>query len=177
MRLAVALGSNLEPRMHWLRFAETELRIALAGASSFQASPVYESDPLDCPPDSHPFLNAVILVHLPDLDPMKILSLCQEIERRAGRAAPGQRPRNAPRTLDLDLICGDGLVHNTPPDLIIPHPEMTRRRFVLEPLAAIAPDMRPLPGGRTITEFLAALPAGEVLRQVTDAVAWPLGPA
>lgn len=107
----------------------------------------------------------------PHKDPLEVLRLCQRIERAAGRAAPGSRPRNAPRTLDIDLLCGEGIVLDTP-ELVLPHPRMAKRRFVLEPLASIAPGLRPLPDGTTVAEMLAALPPGEVLRSLTDAVAW-----
>jgi 2-amino-4-hydroxy-6-hydroxymethyldihydropteridine diphosphokinase len=94
------------------------------------------------------------------LAPRGLLAMLLSIEREFGRARDHE-PRNAPRTLDLDLLLyADVQVHDAsqPPDLILPHPRLHERRFVLEPLAELLPDKR-VPGlGATARELLARLP-------------------
>ena len=99
-------------------------------------SPIYETDPVGPPPQG-PYLNAV--AHLRTrLAPRALLEALLAIEREAGRA---RSVRDAARTLDLDLLLhGDRIVDE--PGLVLPHPRLAARAFVLEPLAALAPDLR-----------------------------------
>ncbi|MCI0744899.1 MAG: 2-amino-4-hydroxy-6-hydroxymethyldihydropteridine diphosphokinase, partial [Verrucomicrobia subdivision 3 bacterium] len=106
-------------------------------------SSVYETEPVDCPPGSARFLNAVVgLVPRPDETPETLLARLQALEREFGRQ-PKIVP-NEPRPLDLDLITFGREVRDTP-TLVLPHPRAHLRRFVLEPLAEIAPGLI-LPG-------------------------------
>jgi len=139
----VALGSNLGlPR-------ETVLR-AMDRLQEFSDAPVvrsslYETDPMDCPPGSPKFVNAVLgLVPRADETPESLLEKLQALEREFGRQP--KRVHNEARPLDLDLIAFGGEVRNGR-ELVLPHPRAHVRRFVLEPLAEIAPDLI-LPGQR-----------------------------
>ncbi|MEE8475209.1 MAG: 2-amino-4-hydroxy-6-hydroxymethyldihydropteridine diphosphokinase [Myxococcota bacterium] len=129
----VALGSNLGEREVHLVRAIAALR-RLGGARLLEVSPVYETDPVG-PPGQGPYLNAVARLSV-SLGPRRLLDRLQEIEAEAGRVRSG---RNAPRTLDLDLLF-HGERKLDEPGLCIPHPRLHERAFVLEPLRDIAPD-------------------------------------
>ena len=131
-RAFLSLGSNLGDR--WAR-----LREAVAALPDLVAvSPVYETEPVGGPPGQPPYLNLVV-----ELDtgrsPSELLELAQGLEAAAGRV---RRERHGPRTLDVDvLLVGDLAVAE--PDLVVPHPRMDERRFVLAPLADLAPELVP----------------------------------
>lgn len=157
-RTGIALGSNLGERLDHLRTARVALRRLHQGPEgAFRKSSVYETAPVDCPPGSQPFLNAVIDLET-DLSPLELLDALQDIERTLGR--PDQREKNSPRTVDLDLLChGDTEISH--PRLELPHPRLTQRRFVLVPLEEITPPFS-LPGiPQSISELLTGLPEGE----------------
>ncbi|MGD9772805.1 2-amino-4-hydroxy-6-hydroxymethyldihydropteridine diphosphokinase [Diaphorobacter sp.] len=129
----IGLGANLGDARAALRAAVHALA-ALPGTQLAQVSSLYRSAPVDAGgPD---YLNAVIRLQT-TLAPLALLHALQAIEQAAGR----QRPyRNAPRTLDLDLLVyGDVQLHS--PDLTLPHPRMGERAFVLMPLAELAPQL------------------------------------
>lgn len=131
-RVYISAGTNMGDREANLRFALASLakRVAVSNTSSY-----YETEPVGFLEQPW-FLNQVIELKT-DLAPLELLSFCQEIEasRRRIRAFP-----NAPRTLDLDiLLFGDIVISQE--HLIIPHPRLAERRFVLEPLVQIAPDI------------------------------------
>jgi 2-amino-4-hydroxy-6-hydroxymethyldihydropteridine diphosphokinase len=88
-----------------------------------------------------------------------------------GRRRDDPTTLSGPRTLDLDLLLYDGVVIDEP-DFVLPHPRMSERRFVLAPLAEIAPEVRPRAGGLTIRELLAALPAAETVDRL-ELPDWP----
>jgi 2-amino-4-hydroxy-6-hydroxymethyldihydropteridine diphosphokinase len=114
---------------------------------------VYETEPVGSEPDAGPFLNAVIEVEC-TADPFALLAALRAIESALGR--PTRHPRNAPRTLDLDILYVSDLVLQDA-TLILPHPRLHLRRFVLAPLNDIRPDLR-LPGQTvTVAELLARL--------------------
>lgn len=104
-------------------------------------------------PADPPFTNAVALLHAPCADAQAVLAALLRTEAAFGRV---RGARNAPRTLDLDLIDLDGEVLDRP-GLTLPHPRLAQRRFVLEPLVEIAPDWVDPRSGRTAARLLAAL--------------------
>ncbi len=157
MIYGIALGSNLGDRLGNLRDA---VRLLVDGnLSLIAAAPIYESEPVDCPVGSLNFFNTVIEVEA-EMEPLVLLGFLRSIEAELGRAE--KREHHAPRTVDLDLLyAGDEVMQHQ--ELILPHPRMTVRRFVLQPLADIRPDLI-LPGqGRTIAELLHALVSDEPL--------------
>jgi 3-oxoacyl-[acyl-carrier protein] reductase len=127
----IALGSNLGDRWTTLHSAARRLR-AEPGLRVLATSELYETAPVDCPLGSGDYLNAVVAVET-DRDPHDLLRLLQHIERQFGRVRTGV---NAPRTLDLDLLLYGDRVIDTP-DLVVPHPRMHERDFVLAPLAEL----------------------------------------
>ena len=145
-RVAIALGSNLGDRRAHLDFAVSRLAEAIPDLT---VSRYLETDPVGVPGEQHRFLNAAAIgttsASAPDL-----LEMLLAIERERGRERPFQ---NAPRTLDLDLILVGSVVMNTP-RLVLPHPRFRDRLFVLEPLAAIAPDLVDPVTGSTVAQLL-----------------------
>lgn len=138
LEYGIALGCNLGDRLSLLHAALG----ALAGLGEVEAvSAAYQTEPVDCAPGSPAFLNAVAVVRS-GLAPREMLSALQGIERRMGR--PEAHGRNAPRTIDLDILfAGDRVVVEE--GLVLPHPRLHLRRFVIEPLAEIRQDLL-LPG-------------------------------
>ena len=155
MRVYVGVGSNLGDRWGRLAHAARELR-ATAGVALVQASRVYDAAPIG-PPQPR-YLNAVLELEtsLPALD---VLDLVQEVERTGGRVRGPERW--GPRTLDLDLLLyGEAVVRV--PRLVVPHPGLAVRRFVLAPLGELCPE-RTVPGtGRTVAQLLALVPPEDV---------------
>lgn len=158
-RTAVALGSNLGNREHHLRTALARLR-AEPHLRLLAVSPFYETEPIGCPPGAPRFLNAAVLLET-ELPPHELLVRLLAIERLLGRR---RETPNAPRTIDLDLLFYDEIVQETT-ELVLPHPRLTERAFVLVPLADIAPEWRHPLLQRTVRELLAAQPV-ESLAQV-----------
>jgi 2-amino-4-hydroxy-6-hydroxymethyldihydropteridine diphosphokinase len=152
MIYGIAFGSNVGDRLGSLRMAASELR-RLAGAEVQRASHVYETAPVDCPADSGAYLNAVAEVQT-ELEPRALHAVLQRIEADQGR--PAVRERNAPRPLDLDILYASGCMINEP-QLIIPHPRLALRRFVLQPLHDLDPDLLPHGCGQTVSLMLAQL--------------------
>ena len=146
-RVAVALGSNLGDRFAHLDYAVARLQTVLR---HLKISQYRETAPVGVSGPQPLYLNAAA-VGVTDLDARAVLDALLAIERERGRARPGP---NAPRTLDLDLILVGDLVIDTP-GLVVPHPRFRERRFVLEPLAEVAPDLRDPVTGRRIDELLA----------------------
>lgn len=128
----VALGSNLGDR-------EAFLRLGVRGLGNVTAmSDVYETDPVGGPDDQGPYLNMVVEVET-SLDPFALLRRCQLIESEALR----QRVvRWGPRTLDVDVVLFDDVTIASE-ELTVPHPRFAERRFVLAPLADVAPHLCP----------------------------------
>jgi 2-amino-4-hydroxy-6-hydroxymethyldihydropteridine diphosphokinase len=137
----IALGSNLGNRRLMLARAIDELGHQL---SIVRISPIHETDPVDAPPGSPAFLNMVIAGYT-DRPPTQVLHLLQQIESRLARQ---RRLRNAPRTIDLDLILHSAHLLRTR-DLTIPHPRYLERPFVMEPLRELRlPWHDPVTGAR-----------------------------
>lgn len=151
MRVGIALGSNLHERLQLLQAARSHLYALHEDRGPFLCSRIYETEPLDCPPGSPLFLNAVIEIAC-TLPPLDLLASLQGIEQKLGR--PRDHALHAPRTIDLDILYYDNL-HFTLPELTLPHPRISERAFVLCPLADICPD-RILPGWKkSIADHLA----------------------
>ena len=130
----VSIGTNLGDRAAHLDFALRSLA-AVPDTRIVALSPVFETDPVGPPPQGA-YLNAVVRVETA-LAPRALLDALLAIERAAGRE---RGARNAARTLDLDLLLyGDRIVDE--PGLIVPHPRLAERAFILEPLAALAPGL------------------------------------
>ena len=117
-----------------------------------RSSSVYETEPVGEITDQRDFYNAVTEVET-SLDPHSLLATCKRIERELGRAPGG--PRHGPRPIDVDLLIVDG-VTTTDEELVLPHPEVTIRRFVLAPLLELEPDLA-LPDGTRLAGALASL--------------------
>ncbi len=129
----VALGSNLGDRKAYLTWALEQLG-TLADTKVARVSRFHETAPVGGPPQGM-YLNAVAELHT-QLEPQALLRHLQTIETSLGR--PEDHVRWGPRVIDLDLLAYDALVLETP-DLILPHPRMHERQFVLTPLAEVAP--------------------------------------
>lgn len=149
-RIAVALGSNLGPRREHLQYAVERLRPILAGilVSDFIYTPPHGPAAAGQPR----YLNGVVVGSSPR-EPGDLLAQLHEIEDSRGRTRPHD---GAPRTLDLDLILAGDLVVAAP-GLTVPHPRFRERRFVLEPLAAVAPDLTDPVTGLTVRALLERL--------------------
>lgn len=151
MRAGIALGSNLGDRLVALQSARNRV-LKIAGVSGpILCSSIYETEPVDSSPGAGRFLNAVLELEFGG-DPSFFLQNLQDIESEMGR--PAQRAINAPRPIDLDILYLGNLVLSTP-ELVIPHPRLHLRRFVLEPLTEINPSLR-LPGHNTSASALLA---------------------
>lgn len=147
----LGLGSNLGDRKYFLTNAVTELE-SRDGIVVRTKSPIIETDPWGMD-EQGKFLNCVICVET-SLSPTELLSVCQEIENDHGRE---RTVRWGPRTLDLDLLLyGDMVCHDN--DLTLPHPEMHKRRFVLQPICEIAPDLIHPVLNQCMRDLLKALP-------------------
>jgi len=137
VRAFLSLGSNLGDRTGHLRRAVDQLRAGSDPAVT-AVSRVYETDPVGGPDDQGAFLNLVVELAVPSAsDPYRLLEQCHRLEAAAGRV---RSVRWGPRTLDVDVIWIDGVVLDDP-DLTVPHPRWRERRFVLAPLAELAPDL------------------------------------
>jgi 2-amino-4-hydroxy-6-hydroxymethyldihydropteridine diphosphokinase len=129
----VGIGSNLGDRLAHLQAAVDGLA-ATPGVRVVAVSPVYETTPVGGPPQDD-YLNAVVAVDT-ELDARGLLHVAHELEQHEQRV---RRERWGPRTLDVDvLLAGDERVAD--PDLVVPHPRLTQRAFVLVPLADVAPE-------------------------------------
>jgi 2-amino-4-hydroxy-6-hydroxymethyldihydropteridine diphosphokinase len=131
-RAFLALGSNLGDRVHYLRDAVD----GLTRAGLVAASPVYETEPVGGPGDQGAYLNMVVELET-DASPRQLLGVCRRLEAAAERV---REVRWGPRTLDVDIVWVDGVTVDEP-DLVVPHPRMWERRFVLAPLRDLAPDV------------------------------------
>jgi len=135
VRAFVALGSNLGDRRALLDLALAQLR-ASEGIAVEAVSPVYETEPVGGPPQGA-YLNAAVALRT-TLAPRVLLARLLAIEALAGRERSGAR--DAPRRLDLDLLLY-GELAIAEPGLVVPHPRLHERAFVLEPLADLAPGL------------------------------------
>ena len=162
MSAIVALGSNLGDSANVLR--EAMARLQEFSDEPLLKSSLWQTTPVDCPPGSPKFVNAVIgLVPRKDETPETLLRKLQALERQLGRMP--KKIINEPRPLDLDLIAYDREIRDSR-ELTLPHPRAHRRRFVLQPLSEIAPDLR-LPGQTgSVSQLLAELSDAEVVKRL-----------
>lgn len=147
----IALGSNSGDRMANLSAAVAALREREPGV---EVSPVYETAPVDCPDGSGAFYNAVAILRWHGT-PESLHDFLRGIESSLGR--PPSRTRNAPRTIDLDILYAGDEVRGSEA-LIIPHPRFHLRSFVLTPLCDLRPRLRLKGFSFTAGELLLALP-------------------
>jgi 2-amino-4-hydroxy-6-hydroxymethyldihydropteridine diphosphokinase len=147
-RAALSLGSNLEPRREYLKLGIARLKEL---ARVVAVSSVYETEPQDlkAQPD---FLNMAVLLET-GLAPEILLQRLRVIEQEAHRK---NEPGPGPRTLDIDLLFFENQVRKGP-ELMLPHPRLHQRAFVLEPLNEIAPDLLHPVLGLTMTQLLKEL--------------------
>ncbi len=167
VRAVIGLGSNLGDRKAHLESAGRAIarRIGTVAASSS----LWETAPVGGP-DQGPYLNAVVVVDT-ELAPRTVLDRLLDIERDHGRE---RRERWGPRTLDLDLLLyGDQEIDS--PGLVVPHPHLTERRFVLEPLVEAWPDAG-LPDGTPLAGFLPGV-SDQAVARLTPRARTVTGPA
>ena len=156
--MALSLGANLGPSKRILRTALEALRGHLL---EVRVSPLYRTEPVSEIPQPD-FYNLAVVgrTHLP---PDELLRVLQSLETAAGRVRDDLE--NGPRQLDIDILLYGGETSEEP-HLLLPHPRMRFRRFVLEPLKEIAPDLPVPPDHQTVSQLLAGLPRGERVRQI-----------
>jgi 2-amino-4-hydroxy-6-hydroxymethyldihydropteridine diphosphokinase len=164
MRIGIALGSNLGDRLKNLQKARAAV-VQLPGvAQPILSSSVYSTSPVDCEAGARDFLNAVVEIGYED-DPRSLLPQMKKIENSLGRT-PGSA-RNVSRAIDLDFLYA-GALQIDDKKLHVPHPRMHDRRFVLQPLADIRPELI-LPGQeKPVSEVLASLPQVDKVERLTE---------
>ena len=148
----IGVGSNMGDRQANIDAALCALR-SVADIDVVAVSSVQPSRPVGGPPGQQDYLNAVVAI-LTTLGPRPLLDVLRRIEQQLGRR---RVERWGPRTIDLDLLLYDQQVIDEE-DLVVPHPRMHQRRFVMEPLAEIAPDTMHPVLGRSANEILRDLP-------------------
>ena len=158
----VALGSNMGDSREILRNAISKL----ARLSDFllEVGGLWRTTPVNCPPGSPTFWNTVVgFLPLPGESPESLIHKLQEMEKEAGREP--KKIENEPRPLDLDLLSFGNQIRQDP-HLVIPHPRAHQRKFVLQPLSEIAPNLV-LPGqSRSVLQLLNDLRTEEALHRV-----------
>jgi len=152
----LSLGSNVGDREKHLQDAISRLG---SEGQVVSVSAFYETEPVEFTRQAW-FLNCAVAIETTKT-PEQLMDALLAIEQQMGRR---RRQKKGPRTIDLDIVLfGDRIVES--PGLKIPHPAMHQRRFVLEPLAEIAPEARHPVLGRSVAEILEALPEGQVVRK------------
>jgi 2-amino-4-hydroxy-6-hydroxymethyldihydropteridine diphosphokinase len=156
-RVGIALGTNLGDRLSHLRKALESLREIAVPGEPFLCAPIYQTEPRLCPTGSPDFFNTVVEISH-EGSAFELLDLTQSIEKSLGRLPPVER--NAPRVIDVDLLYfGDEIIDSE--TLVLPHPRIGERRFVLQPLASIRPELI-LPGEiQTVAKMLELLTTDE----------------
>ena len=159
MKVGLGLGSNLGDRLRHLQQAKAYL-LSLSREQWYVASPLYETEPVSCPPNSPKFLNAALEIEYEGV-PKTLLKkvLAYEVAHDRNR----DLPKNAARTIDIDILYfGEEEILDK--DFVVPHPRIAERRFVLLPLSTIRSDMIVKGTGKTVRALLRELPArdGEV---------------
>ena len=154
MKVGLSLGSNVGDRLPHLQQAKCYL-LSLSMEQWHRASPLYETAPVGCPAGSALFLNAVLEIEFNGA-PRTLLAKLLAYEKAHGRDRSSGP--NAPRTIDLDLLYfGEREILEK--DLVVPHPRLAARRFVLVPLSTIRSEMIVKGTGKTVRMLLRELPA------------------
>ncbi len=158
----IALGSNLGDSRRII--LEEMARLQNFSDQPLLKSSLWQTTPVNCPPGSPLFVNAVVgFAPRKSETPESLLQKLRALEKEFGR--PPKKVLNEPRALDLDLIAFGGETRNTP-ELVLPHPRAHLRRFVLQPLGEIAP-LLILPGqSKTISQLLVGLPDEEIVSRL-----------
>jgi 2-amino-4-hydroxy-6-hydroxymethyldihydropteridine diphosphokinase len=161
----IALGSNLGDSQKII--LDAMARLQNLSDTPILKSSLWQTTPVDCPPDSPKFLNAVVaLTPLANETPESLLQKLQSLEKEFGRTP--KKVLNEPRPLDLDLILFGGEVRASAA-LTLPHPRAHERRFVMQPFTEIAPDLI-LPGQKlTVSQLLAELRSDERCEKICPA--------
>jgi 2-amino-4-hydroxy-6-hydroxymethyldihydropteridine diphosphokinase len=157
VKVGLGLGSNVGDRLQHLQHAKAYL-LSLSPEQWHRASPVYETEPVGCAPGTAKFLNTALEIEFTGA-PRTLLKKLLAYEAAHGRDRSAEA--NAPRTIDLDILYfGEQEVLTK--DLVIPHPRIAERRFVLVPLSTICPDRIIKGTGRTVRQLLRELPESHV---------------
>ena len=151
----LALGANLGDRVRMMSTVVVQIE-RISETRILALSSLYETTPVGGPPGQPDYLNAVVRIET-RRSPHDLLADCLAIERDLGRQ---RTVPDGPRTIDIDILLYDEVVLDGP-GLIIPHPRMHARRFVLQPLAEIAPGLHHPSFGATIRELLDRLPPSD----------------
>ena len=161
--IGIALGSNVGDRWEHIRAAIRFLK-NLSPNHFIEVSSFYETSPVGCPEGSSPFLNAVAIIKVSET-PERFLAKLRTFEKERGRTEVYKK--NSPRPLDLDILFwGDQIIKNEV--LIVPHPRLLERRFVLQPLCELRPDLV-LPGEtKSLHYFLSNLTTDEKVTRVEN---------
>ncbi len=158
----LALGSNLGDRLANLQRARDLL--SPFSTKTIVSAPIYETDPLDCPSGSPPFLNTVLALET-SLSPTELLQKTQTIESELGRESLSTRTLNSPRPIDIDLILvGDTVLATA--ELTLPHPRFHERLFVLHPLRDLAPALIPPTHANPVSILLEIVKTNELPPQI-----------
>jgi 2-amino-4-hydroxy-6-hydroxymethyldihydropteridine diphosphokinase len=158
----VALGSNLGDSRKII--LDAMARLQMFSDRPILKSSLWQTSPVNCPPGSPPFINAVVGLAPGEKEtPESLLGKLRSLEKEFGH-----RPRkvpNEPRLLDLDLIAFGTETRDTP-ELVLPHPRAHQRRFVLQPLSEIAPELVLSGQGKTVAQWLAELATEETVTRL-----------
>ena len=158
----IALGSNLGNSRRII--LEAMARLQKLSDRPILKSSLWQTTPVDCPPNSPLFVNAVVgFAPQKNETPESLLQKLRALEKEFGR--PPKKALNEPRALDLDLIAFGAETRNSP-ELTLPHPRAHLRRFVLQPLSEIAPVFILSGQSKTISQLLAGLPDEEVVTRL-----------
>ena len=160
--ILIGLGANLPSERHGSPVAALEVALRSMtdrGLAVIARSSWWESAPV--PVSDQPWYVNGVAELATDLDPVALLGILHGIEAEFGRV---RSIANAPRVLDLDLLAYGDIIRTGPEAPLLPHPRLAERAFVLKPLAQVIPDWHHPVSGRSLSEMLAALPAGQIVR-------------
>ena len=155
----LGLGSNVGDRLKHLKDAVASL--PRHGVQILRSSSVYETEPVGLVPDQRDFFNACLRIETA-LGAEELLDACKAVEEELGRTGEGMR--HGPREIDVDVLLLDETEHRSQ-RLVLPHPSIIERRFVLAPLLELDPELA-LPDGRSLKAALDGLEPGQAVRVV-----------